>query len=143
VIGVDRLAVDLRDDVAVHLDEDLLDDSDQRIASHWRLLGYRDVNVTHKRDAQGDALIITFHVDRGLRYRIENVEISGNGHVDSLKIRETLGIKPGETTTDGKFTISLVECLGSCGTAPMFQIGFEYHENLTPEKVDQILDSLT
>jgi NADH-quinone oxidoreductase E subunit len=53
-----------------------------------------------------------------------------------------LGIKPGETTADGRFTVSLVECLGSCGTAPMFQIGFDYHENLTTEKVDQILDSL-
>ncbi len=53
-----------------------------------------------------------------------------------------LGIKPGETTADGKFTVSLVECLGSCGTAPMFQIGFDYHEDLTTEKVDQILDSL-
>ena len=53
-----------------------------------------------------------------------------------------LGIKPGETTADGRFTVSLVECLGSCGTAPMFQIGFDYHENLTPEGVDQILDSL-
>ena len=53
-----------------------------------------------------------------------------------------LGIKPGETTADGRFTVSLVECLGSCGTAPMFQIGFDYHENLTPAKVDQILDSL-
>src|SRR6267142_6757193 len=54
-----------------------------------------------------------------------------------------LGIKPGETTADGRFTVSLVECLGSCGTAPMFQIGFDYHENLTNERVDQILDSLT
>ncbi|HXD31796.1 MAG TPA: NADH-quinone oxidoreductase subunit NuoE [Pyrinomonadaceae bacterium] len=53
-----------------------------------------------------------------------------------------LGIKPGETTTDGRFTVSLVECLGSCGTAPMFQLNFDYHENLTPEKVDQILDTL-
>lgn len=53
-----------------------------------------------------------------------------------------LGIKPGETTPDGKFTVSLVECLGSCGTAPMFQIGFDYYENLTTEKVDQILNSL-
>ncbi len=57
-------------------------------------------------------------------------------------ICERLGIKPGETTADGRFTLSLVECLGSCGTAPMFQIGFDYHENLTTEKVDQILDSL-
>lgn len=53
-----------------------------------------------------------------------------------------LGIKPGETTPDGKFTVSLVECLGSCGTAPMFQIGFDYHENLTLEKVDEIMASL-
>jgi NADH-quinone oxidoreductase subunit E len=55
---------------------------------------------------------------------------------------QKLGVKPGETTADGRFTISLVECLGSCGTAPMFQINFDYHENLTPEKVDQLLDSL-
>jgi NADH-quinone oxidoreductase E subunit len=54
-----------------------------------------------------------------------------------------LGVKPGETTADGKFTVSLVECLGSCGTAPMFQVNFDYHENLTPERVDKILDSLT
>ena len=53
-----------------------------------------------------------------------------------------LGIRPGQTTTDGQFTVSLVECLGSCGTGPMFQIGFDYHENLTPAKVDEILDSL-
>jgi NADH-quinone oxidoreductase E subunit len=53
-----------------------------------------------------------------------------------------LGIKPGETTADGKFTVSLVECLGSCGTAPMFQIGFDYYEDLTTEKVDKILDQL-
>jgi NADH-quinone oxidoreductase subunit E len=53
-----------------------------------------------------------------------------------------LGIKPGETTADGKFTLSLVECLGSCGTAPMFQLNFDYHENLNTERVDQILDSL-
>ena len=53
-----------------------------------------------------------------------------------------LGIKPGETTADGRFTLSEVECLGSCGTAPMFQINFDYHENLTPEKIDQILAAL-
>jgi NADH-quinone oxidoreductase E subunit len=53
-----------------------------------------------------------------------------------------LGIHPGETTEDGKFTVSLVECLGSCGTAPMMQINFDYHEDLTIEKVDKILDSL-
>lgn len=51
-----------------------------------------------------------------------------------------LGIRPGETTPDGRFTVSLVECLGSCGTAPMLQIGFDYHENLTTAKVDELID---
>ncbi len=55
---------------------------------------------------------------------------------------EKLGIKAGETTSDGRFSLSEVECLGSCGTAPMFQVNFAYHDNLTPEKVDQILNSL-
>ena len=50
-----------------------------------------------------------------------------------------LGIHPGETTPDGKFTVSLVECLGSCGTAPMMQIGYDFHEDLTVEKIDRIL----
>ncbi|HMS39703.1 MAG TPA: NADH-quinone oxidoreductase subunit NuoE [Pyrinomonadaceae bacterium] len=53
-----------------------------------------------------------------------------------------LGIHVGETTEDEKFTVSRVECLGSCGTAPMMQINFDYHEDLTTEKVDKILDSL-
>ncbi len=51
-----------------------------------------------------------------------------------------LGIHPGETTDDGKFTVTMVECLGSCGTAPMMQIGFDYYENLTKETVDKILE---
>jgi len=55
---------------------------------------------------------------------------------------EKLGIKVGETTADGRFSLSEVECLGSCGTAPMLQVNFDYHENLTAEKVDQMLDGL-
>ena len=55
---------------------------------------------------------------------------------------EKLGIRVGETTPDGRFSLSEVECLGSCGTAPMFQINFDYHENLTPEKIDRILEAL-
>jgi NADH-quinone oxidoreductase subunit E len=53
-----------------------------------------------------------------------------------------LGIKLGETTEDGRFTLKEVECLGACGGAPMMQIGHEYHENLTPELIDSILDGL-
>jgi NADH-quinone oxidoreductase subunit E len=68
-------------------------------------------------------------------------KIMGEGKITE-HVCNRLGIKPGETTPDGKFTVSLVECLGSCGTAPMFQINFDYHENLTTEKVDKILGSL-
>ena len=68
-------------------------------------------------------------------------KILGAGQI-TQRCTEKLGIKPGETTEDGRFSLSEVECLGSCGTAPVLQIGFDYYENLTPEKVDQILDSL-
>ena len=53
-----------------------------------------------------------------------------------------LGIKPGETTPDGEITFTEVECLGSCGTAPVMMVDDEYHESLTPEKIDAILDGL-
>jgi NADH-quinone oxidoreductase subunit E len=55
-------------------------------------------------------------------------------------IERKLGIKDGQTTSDGMFTLKTVECLGSCGTAPMMQVGKDYHENLTFEKVDELLD---
>jgi len=57
-------------------------------------------------------------------------------------IEKKLGIKEGETTPDGMFTLKTVECLGSCGTAPMLMCGAQFHENLTIEKVDALLDSL-
>lgn len=55
-------------------------------------------------------------------------------------IREKLNIKPGETTPDGMFTLKTVECLGACGYAPMMQLGKNYREHLTPEKVDAIIE---
>lgn len=55
-------------------------------------------------------------------------------------IFEKLGIKPGETTADGMFTLKTVECLGACGYAPMMQMGKTYREHLTREKVDAIID---
>lgn len=57
-------------------------------------------------------------------------------------IRKKLGIETGETTPDGKFTLIKVECLGSCGTAPVMQINDDYYENLTEAKILEILDSL-
>ena len=55
-------------------------------------------------------------------------------------IKEKLGIKAGETTADGMFTLKTVECLGACGYAPMMQMGKFYKEHLTREKVDQIIE---
>ena len=57
--------------------------------------------------------------------------------LDYLARKLSIGV--GETTPDGKFTLLEVECLGSCGTAPMMQIDDTYYENLTEEKVDSIL----
>jgi NADH-quinone oxidoreductase subunit E len=54
-----------------------------------------------------------------------------------------LGIHAGETTADGKITLRTAECLASCGTAPMMQVDKTYYENLTPEKVDEILAGLS
>jgi NADH-quinone oxidoreductase subunit E len=55
-------------------------------------------------------------------------------------IKEKLNIKVGETTKDGLFTLKTVECLGACGYAPMMQMGKNYREHLTKEKVDAIIE---
>lgn len=51
-----------------------------------------------------------------------------------------LGVKLGEPTADGLFEVRGVECLGACGYAPMMQLGDFYQENLTKEKIDQLID---
>jgi len=51
-----------------------------------------------------------------------------------------LGIKAGETTADGRFTIKTVECLAACGNAPVIQVGTEYHENMSTVKADELLE---
>ncbi|WP_027376483.1 NADH-quinone oxidoreductase subunit NuoE family protein [Kaistella palustris] len=64
-----------------------------------------------------------------------------NGSDDIINhIKETLNIQNGETTPDGLFTLKTAECLGACGYAPMMQLGKFYHEHLTKEKVDEILE---
>jgi NADH-quinone oxidoreductase subunit E len=65
--------------------------------------------------------------------------ISGSDSIVAY-ITDKLGIKPGETTADGMFTLKTVECLGACGYAPMMQLGKTYREHLTKEKVDSIID---
>lgn len=59
-------------------------------------------------------------------------------------LKEKLNVEEGEVTADGLFTIKPVECLASCGTGPVLQIGpdYIYHENLTEEKIDQLIETL-
>jgi NADH-quinone oxidoreductase E subunit len=61
--------------------------------------------------------------------------------VDEIKRR--LNIQIGGMTPDGKFSLALTECLGSCGTAPAMQVGDRYYENLTPQRVAEILEKLS
>ncbi len=65
--------------------------------------------------------------------------INGSDNIVNY-IREKLNINIGETTTDGLFTLKVVECLGACGYAPMMQLGKHYREHLTREKVDAIIE---
>ncbi|MDX2115544.1 MAG: NADH-quinone oxidoreductase subunit NuoE [Planctomycetota bacterium] len=63
------------------------------------------------------------------------------GHKDIVDAcKRKLGVEPGETTDDEKFTLMEIECLGSCGTAPVALINHTLHENLTPEKMERALD---
>ena len=57
-------------------------------------------------------------------------------------VAKKIGVKPGETTADGRFSLSTAECLGSCGTAPVMQVNDDYYENLTEESIDALLDRL-
>ena len=57
-------------------------------------------------------------------------------------LSDKLGVKPGETTPDGRFTLGTAECLGSCGTAPVIVVNNVYHENMSLEKIDQLLGGL-
>lgn len=80
------------------------------------------------------------------KYHIEvctNVSCMLRGSDKILEaVQHQCGAKPGQTTADGKWSVSEVECMGACGGAPMLAIGEEYYENLTPEKTDQLLASL-
>lgn len=88
-------------------------------------------------------------------YTMYNTKPIGTHHIEVCKttscmlcgskdiisyLEETLDIKPGETSKDGQFTLSVVECLGSCGGAPMLAFNGDYVENLTIEKVKNLLE---
>jgi NADH-quinone oxidoreductase subunit E len=69
-----------------------------------------------------------------------NVSCSMRGAERVLaELSQKLGIREGETTSDGRFTLSTVECLGSCGTAPVVMVNEAYHENVSVETLDALL----
>lgn len=71
------------------------------------------------------------------------ISCSLRGHREILAyLEQKLGIKAGETSADGKYTITTVECLASCETAPMLQLNETYIDHLTPAKIDQIVAEL-
>ncbi len=72
-----------------------------------------------------------------------NVSCALNGSEEVVThLTKRLGINLGETTEDGKVTLKEVECLGACGGAPMMQVNKAFHENLTPEQIDSVLNNL-
>lgn len=93
------------------------------------------------------AFYTMYRIDRPVgRHHIQvcrNISCSLLGAEHIVKhLETTLGIKTGETTSDHRFTLSTVECLGSCGTAPMMQVNDEYYENLTEAKIDELLKKM-
>jgi NADH-quinone oxidoreductase subunit E len=72
-----------------------------------------------------------------------NISCAMNGGRElAAHLCKTFNVKPGEMSKDGKITVSKVECLGSCGTAPMMQVNDKYLENLTPEAAVKLLKEM-
>ena len=115
--------------------------SDEAIVHIARLLGTSPARI------EGVATFYTMYNRQPVgKYHVQicrNISCSllGGEHLIA-HVSKKLGIKPGETTPDGKFTLTKVECLGSCGTAPVMQVNDDYHEELTEAKIDAILDKL-
>jgi len=111
---------------------------------------YREVAETLELDVNYVAQAASFYtmfpkkpVGKYLIQICQNIACSLMGAESLIEYLKTkLNVELGDTTEDGLFTVVTVECLGSCTTAPMMQINNDFYENLTREKVDQILDDL-
>ena len=64
-----------------------------------------------------------------------------NAQIVIESVREEIGIEPGETTADGKFSFELTNCIGACDRAPAMLVNGDVHGNLTPDKISEILKS--
>jgi len=115
--------------------------SDEAIVCVADFLGFTPARI------EGVATFYTMYNRKPVgRYHVQicrNISCSLMGAEHLIEhVSRKLGIRPGETTPDGKFTLSGAECLGSCGTAPVMQVNDDYHEDLTEEKIDALLDRL-
>jgi NADH-quinone oxidoreductase E subunit len=115
--------------------------SDEAIVVLADLLGFTPARI------EGVATFYTMYNRKPVgRYHVQicrNISCSLLGAEHLIEhVSRKLGVKPGETTPDGKFTLTAVECLGSCGTAPVMQVNDDYHERLTEETIDALLDRL-
>jgi NADH-quinone oxidoreductase E subunit len=115
--------------------------SDEAIVYVAGLLGFTPARI------EGVATFYTMYNRKPVgKYHVQvcrNISCSLMGAEHLIEhVSKKLGIRPGETTPDGRFTLSKAECLGSCGTAPVMQVNDDYHEELTEEKIDALLDGL-
>jgi outer membrane protein insertion porin family len=115
-------------------DQDLLEDSEQRVMAYWQREGFRDVKVTHTAEREGDVLVVTMHVDRGLQYRIEDLKITGNTHSPPTEatIRTMLGITRGEPYDPGRIASGLLKLRGLYLREGFYQVKVQ---ELDPEEV--------
>lgn len=104
------------------------------------------LEVTHARVHEVLSFYTMFRTEEPAQYVLEVCQ-NISCHVLGARaiiahLEKRLGIRLGESTPDGKFALHGVECLGACGHGPMLQLGKHYFEYLTPDKVDELLDSL-
>lgn len=117
-----------------HLDQDV------------RKLVAKEVGVSEARVESVVSFYTMFHTEKLGKYHLQicrNLSCSLCGGDDLQKAaEEALGIRPGETTADGLFSYSLVECLAACGGAPALQVNFDYHEKVSPESLRKLIADL-
>ena len=115
--------------------------SDEAVAD---VAGLLDADPTEVRAVAGFySLFFKRPVGKFVLHFCNDMPCSLRGAEDFLKLlADKLGIQPGETTPDGLFTLEPAMCLAACDRAPMMQVNLEYHENLTEERVDQLLADL-
>ncbi|MFQ5670559.1 MAG: NADH-quinone oxidoreductase subunit NuoE [Acidobacteriota bacterium] len=124
-----------------------------RVQQHRGRIGLEDqvlvagilgISPAHVRELM--SFYTMFHEEKPGRYHLQlcrtlTCHLRGAGALKQ-RIRERLGIEPGQSTPDGLFHLTEVECLASCGTAPVVQVNEDYFEGLTTESLDRLLDEL-